>query len=319
MKKLFFLLPLAALVILAGCSSQKNLKPEEASTLAEKYINENLMVPGKTVTVDEVTEEYGLYKLIISLPDSNDPIESYLTKDGTKFFPQALEVTNATENANEETNEAPVTKADTSAPKQDKASVELFVMSYCPYGTQIEKGILPVLKALGDKVDFSLKFVDYAMHGEKELKEQLNQYCIDQEQNDKLLAYLECFLADGDSETCLESTGVNTKKLNTCVTKTDKEFKVLDNFNNNVEFKGDYPTFNVFQADNTKYNVAGSPTLIINGVENASARDPQSLLESICAGYNEAPAECETPLSTSNPSAGFGFDVTAASTEASCN
>jgi len=49
-------------------------------------------------------------------------------------------------------------------------------MSYCPYGTQIEKGILPVINALGNKIKFSLKFVDYAMHGKKEIDENSRQY-----------------------------------------------------------------------------------------------------------------------------------------------
>ena len=81
--------------------------------------------------------------------------------------------------------------------KNDKPTVELFVMSHCPYGTQIEKGIIPAIEALGDKVDFNLKFCSYAMHGEQELREELNQYCIQKEQKDKLLPYLKCFLKEG--------------------------------------------------------------------------------------------------------------------------
>ena len=58
----------------------------------------------------------------------------------------------------------------------ETVSVELFVMSHCPYGVQMEKGILPVLKLLDTRIDFSLKFVDYAMHGKTELDEQTRQY-----------------------------------------------------------------------------------------------------------------------------------------------
>ncbi len=58
-------------------------------------------------------------------------------------------------------------------------------MAYCPYGTQEEKGILPVVNTLNNKIDFKVKFCDYAMHGKQEIDEQLNQYCIETEQADK--------------------------------------------------------------------------------------------------------------------------------------
>jgi len=99
-------------------------------------------------------------------------------------------------------------------------------MSYCPYGTQIEKGIIPVVKTLGDKIDFQLKYVNYAMHGEKEIKEQLNQYCIEKEYSkDDLLSYLECFLEDSDGEGCLVNYDVQP-----CVESTDSEFGIMRDF-----------------------------------------------------------------------------------------
>lgn len=51
-------------------------------------------------------------------------------------------------------------------------------MSHCPYGLQMEKGIIPVVETLGDSIDFQVKFCDYAMHGQTELDEQVLQYCI---------------------------------------------------------------------------------------------------------------------------------------------
>ncbi len=47
-------------------------------------------------------------------------------------------------------------------------------MSYCPYGTQAEKGILPVVALLGDKIDFKLRTVHYVLHGDKEDLENKN-------------------------------------------------------------------------------------------------------------------------------------------------
>ena len=110
--------------------------------------------------------------------NSDNPLTPvYLTKDGKFFFPQVIdieEMENKKREAEEQAN-AEKEKAVTEMEKNDKPKVEIYVMSHCPYGTQIEKGMLPVLETLGDKIDFELKFCTYAMHGEKELQEQLRQ------------------------------------------------------------------------------------------------------------------------------------------------
>jgi hypothetical protein len=46
-------------------------------------------------------------------------------------------------------------------------------------------------ETLQDKIDFEIKFNTYAMHGEKELAEQLNQYCI---KKNKMINLLIIFL-----------------------------------------------------------------------------------------------------------------------------
>lgn len=194
--------------------------------------------------------------------------------------------------------------------KKDKPEVELFVMSQCPYGTQIEKGIIPVIETLGSKVSFAVKFCDYAMHGEVEIKEELQQYCIETEQNNKYLGYLKCFLEAGKSDECVTSTGVDKAKLSACIAATDEKYQVTKNFADKTTWKGNYPTFNVFKDAVDKYGVAGSPTLVINGVVASSARDSASLLDAVCTGFKVKPAECSTKLSLTSPTAGFGFSTT---------
>lgn len=288
-------------------NTAKNLNAEQARTQAESFVNNYLMTSGEKVTVKDVTKEYGMYKMTISL--SSGEVESYLTRDGKLFFPQALDlakISASREAATGATDSNSTEPTATVSVKSDKPTVELFVMSYCPYGTQIEKGILPVITALGKKIDYELKFVDYAMHGQKELTENLTQYCIQKEQDDKLSDYLTCFLASSDSSTCLTQAGVNASKLSSCVSKTDKQYKVTENATNNVGYKGSYPGFDVNKSDNTKYGVGGSPTLVINGQEIASGRDSASLLKTICSAFNEQPEECQATLSSASPAPGFG-------------
>lgn len=286
----------------------KTISADTAKTTGEEFINNFLMQSGSKATIKDVTTEYGLYKFSVDI--TSDVVESYMTKDGKLFFPQALNVAEVTAAKNgtdaASTPEAAQPSA-TVTKKSDKPVVELFVMSYCPYGTQIEKGMLPVLDTLGNKIDFQLKFCSYAMHGEKELTENLLQYCIGKEQPTKLNAYLKCFLEDSSkSDACLDQVGVNKKTVNSCVTKTDKEFKVMANYTSKVGYQGSFPGFDVNKADNDKYNVGGSPTLIINGQDIQSGRDSASLLATICSAFNNPPKECSTVLSSASPSAGFG-------------
>ncbi len=217
----------------------------------------------------------------------------------------------------------PQQQADTSAPasipKTGKPAVDLFVMSYCPFGTQAEKGILPVVRTLGDKIDFKVRFVYYAMHGEKEVYENLAQYCIQKEQPDKYLKYLACFLNASNESDCLNVAGVDTAKLDACKTASDSTFDVTKNWNDKSSWNnGQFPLFNTDSALNQKFGVQGSPTLVINGAQSNAGRDSASFLAGICAAFNTPPAECNTNLSSTPPGAGFGYDSVGAATAAGC-
>jgi len=298
------------------------LTPEQANAKVEEFINNNLMQEGKRATIKEVIDEGDLYKVVVDIGSGQD-INSYLTKDGKKFFPQVMDIEEIEKQLAEADNTADAaanqTPATTVTIKQDKPTVEVYVMSHCPYGTQIEKGILPVLEALGDKIDFSLKFCDYAMHDKKELDEQLTQHCIQKEQSNKLIGYLKCFLEKGESDSCLPKTGINTAKLNSCVAEADKQFKVTEMYNDKTTWKsGRFPQFNVDKADVDRYGITGSPGLVINGQKIQSSRDANSLLKAICSGFNNQPDECSAELSGATPSPGFGFDKTGASSSGGC-
>lgn len=302
------LLVVVAVVLgIALYNSKGNLKPEAARIKVENFVNTYLMQNGAKATVSDVSESYGLYKMKINI-GSGQIVDSYVSRDGKLFFPQALDIAKTIADANgggaAAGEQAAATQTD--IPKTKKPVVELFVMTHCPYGTQMEKGILPVISTLGKKVDFEIKFNDYAMHGEKELDESLTQYCIQKEQTAKYAEYLTCFLKASDSASCLASAKIDTGKVDSCVAKTDKAYSVKENFKNNKDFKGTYPSFNVYKEDNAKYNVGGSPTLIINGTDVSSGRDSASLLKTICSAFEEAPEECNTELSSASPSAGFG-------------
>ncbi len=300
--------------ILVGCETN-NLKtslfdsPDKVKPEIEALLNDYLM-KGQTAVIKEISEESGVFKVKVDL-GNGQIADAFVTKDLQKFIPQVIDFEELKKKKAEE--EAPL-------PTAAKPVVELFVMSHCPFGTQIVKGILPVIDTLGEKIDFQLKFVNYAMHGEKEAKEELREFCIQKEEPTKLSDYLKCFLADETgAEACLVEKDIDTDKIESCVAATDKEFSVTKNLADKTTYKGQYPTFNVHNADNVKYGVQGSPTLIINGKKSASGRDSKSLLAAVCSGFETAPTECATELSATSPSPGFGFGTSAGgSTDAEC-
>ncbi|NTW22265.1 hypothetical protein HGA34_01820 [Candidatus Falkowbacteria bacterium] len=318
MKKII-MLSLAVVLIATGCTlggkRQVVLKPNEAQAKAEKFINEVLLGGQQTATLANfaLDADTNMYKFEVSIPGNSKPIEAYLTKDGKTFFPQSLnleEIEKQAAGQGGDQSSPEQKKPSAVAPKSDKPKVELFVMSYCPYGTQIEKGIIPVVEKLGESIDFNLKFVNYAMHDEKEIKENLLQYCIDKEDNSKLLPYLKCFLKSDESAKCLAEVKVNTGKVNACVKSSDEKFQVTEKYKNKEGWTGQFPPFDVHKADNEKYGVQGSPSLVINGEQISSGRSPSELLKTICSAFNKAPAACSTELSSAEPAPGFGDGTT---------
>ena len=116
--------------------------------------------------LDSVQEVSGVYQVNFLYQGASIPV--YITKDGE--LAGSLNPTVFGDSAPEAQPEPE------EIPKSDKPEVELFIMSYCPYGTQAEKGILPVVALLGDKIDFKIRAVHYVLHGDKEDLEKRNMY-----------------------------------------------------------------------------------------------------------------------------------------------
>jgi len=183
----------------------------------------------------------------------------------------------------------------------EKLVVELFIMSYCPYGTQAQEGIIPAIQALGGNVDFSVKFVDYIMHGKQEIDENLNQYCIQEVSPAKYLSYAACFVTSKDSAACMASTGIDVSAVSSCVASTDAEYNITNLYNDKSTWlSGYYPVFPIHADLNNEYGVQGSPTLVVNGKQvSPSSRSAQGFLDAICASFTVKPSACSVALSGS--------------------
>jgi hypothetical protein len=293
---------LMATLLMEGFAGAEVISAEEAGQKILEFAESQ----GADAEFISASDSGSLYEVILSIDGQEIPV--YITKDGKTLVPQPISL------EEQETLDVPTQTTSTPAdiPKSDKPVVEAFVMSHCPYGTQIEKGLLPVIEVLKDKIDFEFKFVYYAMHpSQGEVEEQLNQYCIQKNQNDKFNDYLTCFLEAGDGVGCLHSTEIDKTALTTCTTATDEEFAVLENLNDQSKWmSGRFPQFNIHKAENDKYQIGGSPALVINGVKSQAGRDSISLLNAICAAFETAPEECNTQFEAASPTPGFGWSTT---------
>ena len=147
-----------------------------------------------------------------------------------------------------------------------KPQVELFVMSYCSYGVDAEKELLPFFSKYIDEIDFKLRFIVNKMdqsadtteaepeftslHGETELIENLRQMVVAELYPDQLFDYLLC-RADHLKEAwtlCAQKVGLDVTKIASMVDSPQARRRFLQEVERKEEL-----------------GIRGSPTLVIDG------------------------------------------------------
>lgn len=261
---------------------------------------------GQDVGLVGVAENAGLYEVTILYQNQSIPL--YITKDG-KNLVQGLTPLEAITNP-----EVPEEPAATEVPKTDKPVVEAFIFSYCPYGLQFEKALIPVYNLLKNKADFKIIAIG-AMHGEYEKVESLRQICVEENYGkDKLFSYLKAFDESSEIGACsgngdclkplvqkiFTSLGIDEAKITTCM---------ADDAQAIYETQG---------ARANELGISGSPTFVINGVKSQVARTPAAIKDAVCSAFTEVPSECSQNVSSSSASAGFGASASSSASSASC-
>ena len=113
--------------------------------------------------------------------------------------------------------------------RMGKPTLELFVMSYCPFGVQAEEKIIPIVKEFGSKIDFKLQFIAQekkapsaqditpftSLHGYPEVAENIRQLLIAREYPDLYLDYILCRgkKLDKSWENCAEKLGIDVARI----------------------------------------------------------------------------------------------------------
>jgi protein-disulfide isomerase len=287
---------------ITGRAAEAGLTADQAKTKAIDYINDNLAQPGTTATAVSVEDIGAVYKIITSYQGQQIPV--YLSKDGTYLFLSAFNTSEKRERAQEEQPQT-ITKT-------DKPTVELYVMSFCPFGIQAENAMKPVVDLLGTKADFKVRFIVNvqgttvdsvrSLHGTNEAMEDLRQACVMKYYDQKTFwtylmeinancpsVYRDASAMDTCWKNAAKKAGIDAIKIATCSNSTEG--------------------LNLLKADEQatqEYGVTGSPTLIINGVRYSGARTPEAFKQAICSAFTTAPSECSQVLSSSSGSASTG-------------
>lgn len=295
-----------------GTGSQtetQSLPDAELKVKLQNYINENLLGEGYTAEVTKL-EPYDSH---IKLAELNikqgstvlQTAEAYITNDGkSMFIGEAFQLNESLADLYGEDNGG---QTEPEVEKVERPKAEAFVMAYCPYGLQFMKAYVPVMELLGDKADLEIRFVDYAMHGKKEIDGNSYIYCVQKEEKAKLPAYLRCALESGNYTTCVATAGIDSTKIGTCVSQLDTEYNLTGLFNDQSTWAGgQFPPYPVDAALNTQYGVGGSPTFVLNGNTVSVSRSAEAVKELICSSFITPPAECDTALRTEQESPGTG-------------
>ena len=308
-----------------------SLSTQEVAQKALDYINDNLLPEGSLASLINAVEKEDIIEVNLSIDGRS--YSSYVTKKGNFFFVEGIDLNKEIFIVKEEIREEVV--------QSERPKIDLFIMSYCPYGLQAQKAFLPVYELLSDKADMNVRFVSYIMHDKKEIDENLRQYCIQKEEKEKYDDYLGCFIENGsyekeNFEICLESVNVNRGNMNDWLLETDQNYNIYSQYENrDTWLDGMYPKFDVESDLNEQYGVAGSPTLVINDIVVVSTqqscpagkecvvipdmkRTPEGYKEIICQAFVNQPEECAQVLSGDSFAAGFGLEETAESSDASC-
>lgn len=230
----------------------------------------------------------------------------------------------------QETEQVKGTATQAEIPKSDKPVVQLFTMSYCPYGNIAEEFVEPVYQLIGDKIDFEPRYIvsrdeilsenDFVLTYGEEYKDQYEEYVASMESS--------CLNKDGSLVCSLHGPQeLNQDIREICVWKyqNDKFWDFVMTANNSCDYSNvddcwegvaselNMNINNIKDCYNkefdqlvddeialtTKLSVTGSPTIYINGVLYNGDRSPEAFKQTLCSAFSEAPEACNTQLDDS--------------------
>jgi len=289
-----------------------SLSSQEVGQKTLKYINETFLKPGMVASLVNIEEESGLYKMKFEV--ENEEVSVYVSQDGLLLFPQSIDL-----------NPVPPREI----PKTEVPDIELFVMSFCPFGNQAEEIMFPVWQLLGDKAHIELRYIFYSnygsgypdycldedekycsMHGISELNQGLRELCVYKHQEDKFWDFVmeinkECTYQDVEEKwegvalgLEIDASKIKDCQMNEGLVLAQKEVEISSR-----EYDIQDPSA---YGGQEKMSVGGSPTLVINGMIYEGPRTPEGYKQGICNAFINPPDECSQVLGDVDANSGEG-------------
>lgn len=296
---------------------KKNLLPETVK---------KLVTGNAKVTIGSIKDVSGVYEFDLTLGTGNNAngqkYVSYITKDGKILFTSGIKLDELNKQvkgaATEKTSEQKKLTCD-DVNKSETPKLTAFVVSECPFGLQTQrlfKKVIAEQPGLAQSLD--VKYIGAieggkitSMHGDKEAQENLRQICIREEQKERYWPYVGCYMQEGKSEECLASQGVDVLRAKACMEDANR---------GNIYAQKDFELAN-------KYQISGSPTLLINDSQTVSEFDfggrvTNSIKDIICCASKNKGDYCAKELTKTEVATSYSKTDEAgssANSAASCN
>ncbi len=268
--------------------------PQACAEKTLRYVNDNFVAPGSSASLTSVTENRGIYEVKIGY--QGQAMTIYTTRDCSSLFTNRIDMTataGGSGNGPAQAAAAPI--------KTERPVAELFVMAFCPYGTQAESVMKPVAALIGSKADIHVRYITTitgttvgsvrSLHGPSEAQEDLRQICILKKNPEKFWEYIEIF-----NDACYPQYQ-NADKLDACWRNVTSSLGIDVKSIETCASGGEGLT--LLKADESlsnSYKASASPTLIINGQKFSGPRTPDAYKQAICDRFVTPPAECSTTL-----------------------
>ena len=295
-------------------SACMNISKEAAGLKANTYIQKNLLQNGLESKVDNVTDGGSFFEVDLQVIKNGKPADNakvFVSKDGSLLSlgpTYNLNKPHLSQVANKSTSSKTA-----KIPQRQKPTIEMYVMSGCPFGLQAEESLEPVVKLLKDKINFTPHFIFYkkyrgggsnycldeenrfcSMHGVEEAREDIRQLCIWNQQKTKWWDYIQKFNKECSID---QTTGITANCSKKVATKVGLNFaqieKCLKVSAQKLAAKE--------QSLTEKKGISGSPTILINGTRYNGSREPNTILSTICNSFKgKKPQACKRKIAGGN-------------------
>jgi len=275
-----------------------------ANNAGDKVVNflNKYLTLDNGITLKSVEEDLDMGIYIVKVDYKNSTIPTYLSYDG-KYIDWGVGMINIDsyiKYINSKTSSSTSSNQQEKVPKTEKPSVELYIMSFCPYGNEAEKTMQSVYDLLKDKVNWSIHFIVSvtgntvnSLHGQTEVIENEREACVIKNYGVGTWFTFANYVNNncGSNGSCWQDAArvanVDVNNINSCVTSSGLDLMKAE------------------EAASDAAGANGSPTLIINGVNSNAVYqygNSEAYKGAICEAFKDVPTQCSQKLSSSTTS-----------------